>query len=168
MAVSDDVPTALVAWQRYVPESLLEVARTLSVPSVEVGLNVYLEEDEEIVIWDCELEIKIQDIVADGLAETEHGIETSWPVIAVYKLFGIVTDGRPTNEIKRSSIKLQLHKTQPCSPQSFIQSKMHGFFQFSNINLEACEFKIQNHLLPLTEREALADLVPTKLVAVQV
>ena len=105
MAVSDDVPTALVAWQRYVPVSLLEVVRTVSVPSVEVGLNVYLEEDEEIVIWDCELEIKIQDIVADGLAETEHGIETSWPVIAVYKLFGIVTVGRPTNEIKKSSIK---------------------------------------------------------------
>ena len=45
---------------------------------------------------------------------------------------------------------------------------MHGFFPFLNINLEAREFKIQNHLLPLTEREALADLVPTKLVAVQV
>ena len=98
VAVSDDVPTALVAWQRYVPESLLEVARTVSVPSVEVGLNVYLEEEEEIVIWDCELEIKIQDIVADGLAETEHGIETSWPVVEEYMLLGIFTDGRPVKD----------------------------------------------------------------------
>lgn len=50
VAESEAVPTALVAWQRYVPVSPLVVVRTVRVPSVDDGLNVYLKVEDEIVI----------------------------------------------------------------------------------------------------------------------
>ena len=70
----------MVAWQRYVPESLLEVARTLSVPSVEEGLNVYLDVEDVMEVCDCVVEVNVHDIEAEGLADTEQGIWTSCPV----------------------------------------------------------------------------------------
>lgn len=67
------------------PVSLLEVERILNVPSVEVGLNAYLEVEVVIDVWDWEVEIKVHDIVAVGLADTEQGIWTSCPVTELYE-----------------------------------------------------------------------------------
>lgn len=75
------------------PVSLLEVERILNVPSVEVGLNVYLEVEVVIDVWDWEVEIKVHDIVAVGLADTEQGIWTSCPVTELYEFWGIFTVG---------------------------------------------------------------------------
>jgi hypothetical protein len=68
-----------------VPVSLLVVARTIRVPSVEEGLNVYLNVDDLIVVWPCEVEIKVQEIEAAGVADTEHGMVMSCPVTTLYE-----------------------------------------------------------------------------------
>lgn len=41
------------------------------------------------------MEIKVQVIVAEGLADTEQGIWTSCPVTELYEFWGIFTTGTP-------------------------------------------------------------------------
>lgn len=50
---------------------LLVVERIVRVLFVDDGLNVYLKVEDEIVIWDCEVEIKIYDMEVEGLVDIE-------------------------------------------------------------------------------------------------
>lgn len=83
-AVSELVPTKLVALHLYVPESLGPTDRMVNCGKLLEPDSEYLEEEDEIWISDPLLDVNLQEMeVAAGEADTVHGITTLFPVIAV-------------------------------------------------------------------------------------